>query len=71
MPAQLRLVEGDHHEVTEADGNVLVAAGAEVGLAGLERVNERDLEVVLVVAQPRNAHSNSTAQTMNAAATSA
>ncbi len=69
MPAQFGFVEGHHHEVPEADGNVLVAARAQVRLARLERMDERNLEIVLVVAQPRNAQSSSSTQTTTAAAT--
>lgn len=69
MPAQFGFVEGHHHEVAEADGNVLVAAGTQIRLARLERMDERDFEIVLVVTQPRNAQSSSSTQTRTAAAT--
>ena len=56
----------------DADADVLIATGAEVRLARLERVDESDLEVVLVgVAHPNAAHSTSAMTTTNAAITSA
>jgi hypothetical protein len=44
----LRDVEGHDDEVGEAHGDLLIAPGAQVGLARLERVDERNLEVVVV-----------------------
>ncbi len=70
MAALLRHVERYHHEMSDADGDVLVAAGAEVLLARLEGVDEGDFEVVVVlVAQPSSAHSTSRITTTKAAIT--
>jgi hypothetical protein len=64
----LRHLDRNDDEVGDADADLLMAARAEVRLARLERVDERNLEVV-VVRYPRNAHSSSTATTTNAAST--
>jgi hypothetical protein len=71
VPTVLGFVEGHHHEMGQADGDVLQAARAQIGLACLERVDERDLEVLFVVLgrQPKNAQMSSRAQTTNAAMT--
>lgn len=44
MPAQVRGVAGDHHNMSRPDGNFLLAAGAHVGLAGLRGVDAPDVE---------------------------
>jgi hypothetical protein len=41
-------VERHHHEVSDADADLLEAAGAQVFLARLKGVDERNLEVVVV-----------------------
>jgi hypothetical protein len=71
VPTVLGHVERNDDEVADADGNVLQATGAQVGLARLERMDERDLEVVVLVvaAQPSAAHSTSNATTTKAAIT--
>ena len=72
MAPVFRHVEGHHHEVGDADTDLLVATGAQVRLARLERVDERDLEVVLgVLAQPSTAHNTSRITRTKAASTSA
>ena len=73
MPPVVGRVERHDDEVGGADGDLLLAPRAQVRLARLERVHERDFEVLLValVAYPRNAHSSSRITTMKAAATSA
>jgi hypothetical protein len=48
VAAQVGGVEGDDHEVADAFGDVLVAAGAEVGLARLEGLDPTDLDSVIV-----------------------
>jgi hypothetical protein len=72
MPVAPVLGDLERHddEVGEADGDLLVAARAEIGLARLEGMDERNLEVV-VVRYPRRAHSRSKTHTAKAAATSA
>ena len=47
MPAQVGRLEGDDDEVAEPSGDLLVAAGTEVALAGLERLNAPYLELAL------------------------
>ena len=44
MPAEVRGVAGDDYNVSGPDGNFLLAAGAQVGLAGLRRVDTPDVE---------------------------
>src|ERR1051325_4883993 len=41
-------LDGHDDEVGDADGDLLVASRAQVGLARLERMDERDFEVVAV-----------------------
>jgi hypothetical protein len=62
-------VEGHDHVVADPHGDLLEAPGAQIFLARLERVHERDLEVLLVLGQPNSAQSNSTTTTARAAAT--
>jgi hypothetical protein len=69
VPTVLGFVEGHHHEMGQADGDVLEAARAQIGLACLERVDERDLEVVVLYA--RVAHKTRRMHTTTAAITSA
>jgi len=61
----LRNVERHHHEVRHAYVDLFQAPGAEVGLARLERVDERDFEVLVVVVAYRRfaAHASSSTQT--------
>jgi hypothetical protein len=47
VTAVLRHVEGHDHEVPQPDRDLLRAARAQIGLARLERVDERDFEVAL------------------------
>ena len=44
MPAEVRGVARDHYDVSRAHGNFLLAAGAQVGLARLRRVDAPDVE---------------------------
>lgn len=44
MSAQVRSVAGDDHDVAETFGDVLLAAGAEVGLASLVGLDRHDLD---------------------------
>lgn len=71
MAPVIRRVERHNHVVTEAHGDVLQAARAQVLLARLKRVDERDLDVLarIGIAQPKNAHASSTITTSTAAAT--
>jgi hypothetical protein len=45
----LRNLERHDDEVGHADADLLMTSGAEVCLARLERMDERDLQLVLVV----------------------
>ncbi len=45
MPAQVRGVAGDNHEMSRSGQDLLVAPGAEVGLAGLRRADAADLDL--------------------------
>jgi len=72
VAAQVGGVERNDHDVADPDGNVLVAAGAEVRLRGLVRMDPPDLDCVLPsVAGQRGirAHNSRRATTRNAAAT--
>lgn len=73
VPAIFRRVEWDDDEVPDAHRDLLEAAGAEVLLTSLERMHERDLEVVLVrvIGHPKSAHNTRSVQTRTAAATMA
>ncbi|MBA2609063.1 MAG: hypothetical protein H0U92_09005 [Actinobacteria bacterium] len=48
MAAVLGNVEGHYYEMGHPDVDVFEAARAQVGLAGLKGVNQRNLEVVVV-----------------------
>jgi hypothetical protein len=48
VAAQVGGVEGDDDEVANTLGDVLVAAGAEVGLARLEGLDATDFELAVV-----------------------
>lgn len=65
-------VERDNYEVAGTGVDVMRATRADVGLAGLERVDEADVECVVVGLAYRGnaAHSTSSATTTNAAITS-
>jgi hypothetical protein len=67
----LRFTGRHHHEMGEADADLLRATRAQICLAGLEGVDEYDFELVVVVGQPSSAQSSSRITTTNAAATSA
>jgi hypothetical protein len=68
MAPVVRRVQGHHDVVTDADADLLQAARAQVRLAGLEGVNERDFEVVVGVAYSRfAAHATNTAITTTTA----
>ena len=69
VPAQLRLQPGHHHQVADAHGDLLVAPGARVRLAGLVGLHPPDLEVEVAAGVYRTAHSTSAAHTSRAAAT--
>jgi hypothetical protein len=63
-------LEGHDDEVAEPDGDLLRAAGAEIGLARLEGVDERDFEVLVRRAvYPSAAHSTRRMTTTKAAMT--
>jgi hypothetical protein len=64
---QVDRVEGNDHQVTHADADLLLAARAEVGLGRLERLDPPDLDLVQ---RGMIAHSNASATTANATATS-
>jgi hypothetical protein len=70
VTSQVGGLEGDDDEVTEPDGDVLVAAGAQVGLAGLEGLDPPDLDRFVVGQRIPAAHNTRSATTAKAAATS-
>ena len=72
VAAVLGDLDRHHHEVAEADWDVLQAPRAEVFLARLKRVDERDLEVFVAVLVHLGiaAHSTNRIITSTAAATS-
>jgi hypothetical protein len=45
----LGYLEGHHDKVCDADADLLIATGTQVGLARLEGMDERDFEVVAAV----------------------
>lgn len=63
VPAQVGSVERNDHQVHGAREDVLVAAGAEVGLEGLVGLDPADLDLYGL-----NAHSRSNSVTARAAA---
>jgi hypothetical protein len=69
VPAQVGRLVGDDHQMADADIDLLVAAGAEVALRRLERMNHPDLDVVAY--RGIRAHNNSAAVTANAATSNA
>jgi hypothetical protein len=56
-------------EVGQPNGDLLRATRTEIGLARLKGVDERDFEIVGVVAQPNAAHSTRRTTISTAAAT--
>ncbi len=75
MAPVLGHVEGDDDEVREADGDLVQASRAQVGLSRLERMDERNLQAVVGLAvsgvlYPSAAHNTSSITTTNAATTS-
>jgi hypothetical protein len=70
VPAQVGRVEGHDHQMARAEGDVLVAARAQVRLDRLERVDPADLDLVSRRAYLGiNAHSRRASITATAAAT--
>jgi hypothetical protein len=67
MTAQVGFVKGHHDEMADADGDVLIAAGAQVRLGRLVRVDPADLDVL--AQRGISAHNKQTATTRKAAAT--
>src|SRR5690606_54730 len=71
VAAQVGRVDGHGHHVPGARGDVAVAAGAEVRLGGLVRLDEAGLdcvvgpEVAVVHRQPRNAQATRATATMS------
>jgi hypothetical protein len=63
-----RFMRHDDH-VAHADADLLVAAGAEVRLAGLVGLHAPDLDVVAAAHRGSSAHRRSAATTAKAAAT--
>lgn len=49
VPAQIRLEARHDHHMAEARPDLLLAAGAQIGLPGLKRLDPADLHVVGVV----------------------
>jgi hypothetical protein len=69
VPAEIRSVERNHHQVAHARVDVLVAPGTQVLLGGLERMDDADLDLVAVRQRGISAHNSASAKRMNAAAT--
>jgi hypothetical protein len=67
VPAEVGGIQRHHHHMTDAGTYLLQAAGAQVGLARLEGVNEPDLE--RPAQRGIRAHSRMTAITAKATAT--
>jgi len=67
VAAEIHRIERDDDEVPDARGDLLLAAGAEVGLGGLERLDAPNLDLVQ---RGMIAHNRMSATTTNAAATS-
>jgi hypothetical protein len=67
VAAQVGLLERDGHQMADALVDLLVAAGAEVALGRLVRMDPADLELVLY--RGIRAHRRSRATIRNAAAT--
>ena len=70
MPPVLGHVERHDDEVSDAHADLLLTTRAEVRLARLEGVDERDFEIFPVAAYPSSAHSTRRITTTNAEATS-
>jgi hypothetical protein len=68
VTTEVRGIHGHHDQMTCAGPDLLLTARAEVGLAGLERVDQKT-DVDLVVQRGISAHSRITAMTARAAAT--
>ena len=77
VATQIGSIVGDRHHVAGAGRDLTVAAGAHVGLGGLVRLHEPQVDVLAGFAsarvaahdQPKNAQSTNTAQTTSAAPT--
>src|SRR5437868_203961 len=69
VPAQVGGVEGDDDQMAGADGDLLVAPRADVGLQRLERMDQPDLEVALRL-HANSAHASSRTITAMATPTS-
>jgi hypothetical protein len=67
VAAEVHGVDGDDHHMAHAWGDLLLAAGAQIGLGGLERLDPPDLDLVQ---RGMVAHSTASATTTNATATS-
>ncbi len=52
MPAEIRAVERDDHQVADAHADLLIAARAEVGLDGLVRLEAPNLDLLDPVVWP-------------------
>lgn len=74
VASQVRGIEGDHHHMPCSLWDVAVAAGAQVGLRGLIRLNGSDLDLDMVecgvIDHPSSAQTSAAMQMANAAATS-
>jgi hypothetical protein len=70
---EIRCFAGNHHEVAQADGDVLVAAGTEIALGRFVGLHPSDLDVLVQrVAgrhHPRKAHMSRPRHTTSAATT--
>ena len=77
MPAKVRRKAGQGNDMAGSWDDVLIAAGAHVGLAGLKGVNEADVEIVAGRVRireygrhyPRSPHATSTTITPKATTT--
>ena len=69
VPAEVGRVVGNHHHVADTDVDLLVAAGAQVALRRLERMDHPNLDVVAY--RGIRAHKSSAAVTANAATSNA
>lgn len=67
MPSQIRMVFGDHHDVTLARLDEALAAGAQVSLAGGIALHRYDDLVVESAHPPVTAHTTSTTATTSVA----
>jgi enoyl-CoA hydratase/carnithine racemase len=66
VPAAAYVGDGHHYHVAEARGDLMLAAGAQISLAGLERVDEADLHPGRVLPTGRHHGPDATVRPMDA-----